>query len=164
MSERNVLLKNVKHSFLVGLHYSFQTADKLYFVLDYINGGEVCDFKLCCLSDSFFGVPLTQRVDHGLAMLRLWVWFLGNSQTDWIKINTTLHSNNKISREKNILQERQERVIKNSIVKYVGDSEVDADSIRISCHEKQRGATRLRKGNSPQEMLGGESLWRESQI
>lgn len=44
MSERNVLLKNVKHSFLVGLHYSFQTTDKLYFVLDYINGGEVCYF------------------------------------------------------------------------------------------------------------------------
>lgn len=41
MSERNVLLKNVKHSFLVGLHYSFQTTDKLYFVLDYINGGEL---------------------------------------------------------------------------------------------------------------------------
>ncbi|XP_072912430.1 serine/threonine-protein kinase Sgk1 isoform X3 [Hemitrygon akajei] len=41
MSERNVLLKNVQHPFLVGLHYSFQTADKLYFVLDYINGGEL---------------------------------------------------------------------------------------------------------------------------
>ncbi|XP_057678325.1 serine/threonine-protein kinase Sgk1 isoform X4 [Corythoichthys intestinalis] len=41
MCERNVLLKNVKHPFLVGLHYSFQTADKLYFVLDYINGGEL---------------------------------------------------------------------------------------------------------------------------
>uniref|UniRef100_A0A8D2B376 Serum/glucocorticoid regulated kinase 1 n=1 Tax=Sciurus vulgaris TaxID=55149 RepID=A0A8D2B376_SCIVU len=41
MSERNVLLKNVKHPFLVGLHFSFQTANKLYFVLDYINGGEL---------------------------------------------------------------------------------------------------------------------------
>ncbi|XP_070194139.1 serine/threonine-protein kinase Sgk1-like [Littorina saxatilis] len=41
MSERNVLLKNVTHPFLVGLHYSFQTADKLYFVLDYVNGGEL---------------------------------------------------------------------------------------------------------------------------
>jgi len=41
MSERNVLLQNIKHPFLVGLHYSFQTVDKLYFVLDYINGGEV---------------------------------------------------------------------------------------------------------------------------
>lgn len=41
MAERNVLLKNVKHPFLVGLHYSFQTTEKLYFVLDFINGGEV---------------------------------------------------------------------------------------------------------------------------
>uniref|UniRef100_A0A182YTZ1 Protein kinase domain-containing protein n=1 Tax=Biomphalaria glabrata TaxID=6526 RepID=A0A182YTZ1_BIOGL len=43
MAERNVLLKNVKHPFLVGLHYSFQTPDKLYFVLDYVNGGEVSE-------------------------------------------------------------------------------------------------------------------------
>ncbi|KAG9493481.1 hypothetical protein GDO78_001404 [Eleutherodactylus coqui] len=41
MSERNVLLKNVKHPFLVGLHFSFQTASRLYFILDYINGGEL---------------------------------------------------------------------------------------------------------------------------
>jgi serum/glucocorticoid-regulated kinase 3 len=41
MSERSVLLKNVSHPFLVGLHYSFQTATKLYFVLDYVNGGEI---------------------------------------------------------------------------------------------------------------------------
>lgn len=46
MAERNVLLKNVKHPFLVGLHYSFQTTDKLYFVLDFINGGEVSGFCL----------------------------------------------------------------------------------------------------------------------
>uniref|UniRef100_A0A7N4PUZ5 Serum/glucocorticoid regulated kinase family member 3 n=1 Tax=Sarcophilus harrisii TaxID=9305 RepID=A0A7N4PUZ5_SARHA len=41
MAERNVLLKNVKHPFLVGLHYSFQTTEKLYFVLDFVNGGEL---------------------------------------------------------------------------------------------------------------------------
>ncbi|XP_067138596.1 serine/threonine-protein kinase Sgk2-like [Centruroides vittatus] len=41
MSERNVLLKNLHHPFLVGLQYSFQTPDKLYFVLDYVNGGEL---------------------------------------------------------------------------------------------------------------------------
>ncbi|XP_043916048.1 serine/threonine-protein kinase Sgk1-like [Protopterus annectens] len=41
MVERSVLLKNVKHPFLVGMHYSFQTADKLFFVLDYVNGGEL---------------------------------------------------------------------------------------------------------------------------
>lgn len=52
MSERNVLLKNVKHPFLVGLHYSFQTADKLYFVLDYVNGGEVSILQFA-LIDSF---------------------------------------------------------------------------------------------------------------
>ena len=41
MAERNVLLMNVQHPFLVGLHYSFQTSTKLYFVLDYVNGGEL---------------------------------------------------------------------------------------------------------------------------
>jgi len=41
MSERNVLLNGVKHPFLVGLHFSFQTKDKLYFVLTYVNGGEL---------------------------------------------------------------------------------------------------------------------------
>jgi len=41
MAERNVLTKNLTHPFLVGLHYSFQTADKLYFILDYANGGEL---------------------------------------------------------------------------------------------------------------------------
>lgn len=41
MAERNVLVKNIEHPFLVALHYSFQTCDKLYFVLDYVGGGEV---------------------------------------------------------------------------------------------------------------------------
>ncbi|KAG7457787.1 hypothetical protein MATL_G00230990 [Megalops atlanticus] len=41
MAERSVLLKNLKHPFLVGMHFSFQTPDKLYFVLDYVNGGEL---------------------------------------------------------------------------------------------------------------------------
>ncbi|EDQ89836.1 uncharacterized protein MONBRDRAFT_32206 [Monosiga brevicollis MX1] len=41
MSERNVLLGNVHHPFLVGLHFSFQTRSKLFFILDYVNGGEV---------------------------------------------------------------------------------------------------------------------------
>lgn len=45
MAERNVLLKSLKHPFLVRLHYSFQTAEKLYFVLDYVNGGEVYEHE-----------------------------------------------------------------------------------------------------------------------
>ncbi|XP_070691259.1 serine/threonine-protein kinase Sgk2b [Pempheris klunzingeri] len=41
MVERSVLLKGLQHPFLVGLHFSFQTPNMLYFVLDYINGGEL---------------------------------------------------------------------------------------------------------------------------
>lgn len=41
MCERNVLLKSLNHPFLVNLHYSFQTRDKLYFILEYVNGGEL---------------------------------------------------------------------------------------------------------------------------
>jgi len=41
MAERNVLIENLQHPFLVGMHYSFQTSSKLYFVLDYVNGGEL---------------------------------------------------------------------------------------------------------------------------
>jgi serine/threonine protein kinase len=41
MAERNVLKSNIDHPFLVSLHYSFQTKDKLYFVLDFLNGGEL---------------------------------------------------------------------------------------------------------------------------
>ena len=40
-SERNVLISTAEHPFLVSLHYSFQTAEKLYFVMDYVNGGEL---------------------------------------------------------------------------------------------------------------------------
>uniref|UniRef100_A0A8C4PXZ6 Uncharacterized protein n=1 Tax=Eptatretus burgeri TaxID=7764 RepID=A0A8C4PXZ6_EPTBU len=41
MAERNVLAKSLRHPFLVALHCSFQTADNLYLVLDYANGGEL---------------------------------------------------------------------------------------------------------------------------
>eukprot|EP01134_Creolimax_fragrantissima_P000613 CFRG0613T1 len=40
-SERAILAKNNNCPFLVGLKFSFQTPDKLYLVLDYINGGEL---------------------------------------------------------------------------------------------------------------------------
>ncbi|XP_028280737.1 serine/threonine-protein kinase Sgk2b [Parambassis ranga] len=41
MVERSVLMKGLQHPFLVGLHFSFQTPNMLYFVLDYVNGGEL---------------------------------------------------------------------------------------------------------------------------
>eukprot|EP01136_Pigoraptor_vietnamica_P031307 Opistho-1_new@91705 len=39
-SERKILAKNT-NPFLVGLKFSFQTKEKIYLVLDYINGGEL---------------------------------------------------------------------------------------------------------------------------
>ncbi|KAL6069364.1 Serine/threonine-protein kinase [Balamuthia mandrillaris] len=40
IAERNVL-RRIRHPFIVGLKYSFQTHDKLYLVLDYLCGGEL---------------------------------------------------------------------------------------------------------------------------
>ena len=40
MAEKNVLAKS-KNPFLMQMHYSFQSSDKLYFILDYVNGGEL---------------------------------------------------------------------------------------------------------------------------
>ena len=39
-TERRVL-GTINHPFIVRLHYAFQTAEKLYFVLDYAAGGEL---------------------------------------------------------------------------------------------------------------------------
>lgn len=35
------LLEITNHPYIVKLHYAFQTHDKLYFVLDWVNGGEL---------------------------------------------------------------------------------------------------------------------------
>eukprot|EP01118_Nematostelium_gracile_P004408 TRINITY_DN1515_c0_g1_i2.p1 TRINITY_DN1515_c0_g1~~TRINITY_DN1515_c0_g1_i2.p1 ORF type:complete len:636 (+),score=184.40 TRINITY_DN1515_c0_g1_i2:1123-3030(+) len=40
LTERNILATLV-HPFLIGLHFSFQTQDKLFFVMDFINGGDI---------------------------------------------------------------------------------------------------------------------------
>ena len=39
-AERQILEK-IKHPFIVRLHYAFQTPTKLYFVMDFLNGGEL---------------------------------------------------------------------------------------------------------------------------
>ncbi|GAM22973.1 hypothetical protein SAMD00019534_061480 [Acytostelium subglobosum LB1] len=39
-SEKTIL-QAISHPFIVNLHYAFQTKDKLYMVLDYVNGGEL---------------------------------------------------------------------------------------------------------------------------
>jgi len=35
------ILQRIKHPFIVNLHYAFQTPEKLYMILDYVNGGEL---------------------------------------------------------------------------------------------------------------------------
>ncbi|KAI6226371.1 Serine/threonine-protein kinase sgk-1 [Aphelenchoides fujianensis] len=55
MAERNVLKSNINHPFLVALHYSFQTKEKLYFVLDFLNGGE--GIKHADTTATFCGTP-----------------------------------------------------------------------------------------------------------
>ncbi|EGC32560.1 hypothetical protein DICPUDRAFT_98847 [Dictyostelium purpureum] len=39
-SEKTIL-QSISHPFIVNLHYAFQTKDKLYMVLDFVNGGEL---------------------------------------------------------------------------------------------------------------------------
>jgi len=39
-AERSILEK-INHPFIVQLHYAFQSEDKLYMILDYVNGGEL---------------------------------------------------------------------------------------------------------------------------
>jgi len=51
-TEKSVLQKLI-HPFLVNLHYSFQSPDKLYFVMDYVNGGEL-----------FFHLQKSRRFDE----------------------------------------------------------------------------------------------------
>lgn len=40
LAERDIL-ENVKNPYIVGLHYAFQTETKLYFFIDFLNGGEL---------------------------------------------------------------------------------------------------------------------------
>ena len=40
IAERDILEK-IKNPYIVGLHYAFQTEGKLYFLIDFLNGGEL---------------------------------------------------------------------------------------------------------------------------
>jgi len=39
--ERDIMVELGNHPFIITLHWAFQTEDKLYFVLDYVNGGSL---------------------------------------------------------------------------------------------------------------------------
>lgn len=36
-----MILERINHPFIVKLHYAFQTPERLYFVIDFLNGGEL---------------------------------------------------------------------------------------------------------------------------
>jgi len=54
-AEREIL-EEIKHPFLMGLHYAFQTETKLYLVMDYLTGGEL-----------FFHLKNERRFSNGRA-------------------------------------------------------------------------------------------------
>jgi serine/threonine protein kinase len=43
MTERNIL-SSVSHPFIVKLNYAFQTAEKLFLVMDYCPGGDLSEY------------------------------------------------------------------------------------------------------------------------
>jgi len=63
------ILKDIRHPFLVRLYYSFQTQDRLYFVLDFVNGGDLFFHikKKMSLSEKharFYGAQLVIALDY----------------------------------------------------------------------------------------------------
>jgi p70 ribosomal S6 kinase len=67
-SERNIL-EAIKHPFIVGLNYAFQTDGKLYLILDYLSGGELfalLEKEGVFLEDaaSFYLAEITLALEH----------------------------------------------------------------------------------------------------
>lgn len=70
MCEHRVLLKTLNHPFLVKLHFSFQTKDRLYLVLDYACGGEVCLLSYLPLSYLTLNHTLTLTENVGFYTIK----------------------------------------------------------------------------------------------
>jgi serine/threonine protein kinase len=67
ISEKKVMLND--NPFLVHLHYSFQTEDKLYFVMDYISGGDLAThltqvFRFSEKEIRFFSAEIVLALDY----------------------------------------------------------------------------------------------------
>ncbi|KAI3379343.1 hypothetical protein SNEBB_003168 [Seison nebaliae] len=69
MAERNVLTQTISHPFLVTLFYSFQTNEKLCFVMEYVNGGELFHLLQKCGKFSekrskFYAAQITSAIGY----------------------------------------------------------------------------------------------------
>jgi len=67
-AEKSILQK-IQHPFIVKLHYAFQTKDKLYMILDFINGGELFhhlkkEGRFPEIRVKFYAAEITAAISH----------------------------------------------------------------------------------------------------
>jgi len=67
--QKRVFYKKIQHPFIVKLYYAFQTEDKLYMVLEYINGGELffhlkSSGRFSAARAKFYAASLTLVLSH----------------------------------------------------------------------------------------------------
>jgi len=67
-AEKSILMK-LSFPYLVKLHFSFQTPDKLYFIMDYINGGELFfhlqrEKRFSEARVKFYGAEIAAAIEH----------------------------------------------------------------------------------------------------
>eukprot|EP01121_Diplochlamys_sp_Union-15-3_P015905 TRINITY_DN5322_c0_g1_i6.p1 TRINITY_DN5322_c0_g1~~TRINITY_DN5322_c0_g1_i6.p1 ORF type:complete len:286 (-),score=64.12 TRINITY_DN5322_c0_g1_i6:309-1136(-) len=67
--DEKAILQQIEHPFIVKLHYAFQTKDKLYMILDYVNGGELFyhlkkEGKFKVDRVRFYAAEITSAMDH----------------------------------------------------------------------------------------------------
>ncbi|KAA0717836.1 RAC-gamma serine/threonine-protein kinase [Triplophysa tibetana] len=67
------VLKNTRHPFLTSLKYSFQTKDRLCFVMEYVNGGEPISRAVSAPRTAVFKHPTT--INRHSSSLDLWLFF-----------------------------------------------------------------------------------------
>lgn len=75
MREKEVLMKT-NHPYFIRLYFTFQDADRLYFVLNYARRGELLDYlhKLSCFDEDcsrFYGAEIVKALEylHGLGII-----------------------------------------------------------------------------------------------
>ena len=69
MHQERKILTEVKHPFIVKLHFAFQTPERLYFILDYLNGGDMFHHmrkkgRFLEKEVKFYGAELVLAIEH----------------------------------------------------------------------------------------------------